>query len=71
MPAAINIHEILSKVEELNIEEQHSLLEKLISLIRKNEISKKSTKLSGITGVGSKIWANTNIEEYLEQERQW
>lgn len=70
MPIALNIHEILSKVEKLDKEEQLTLLERLVAIIRKDE-PLRSTKLSKISGIGSKIWEKTNIDAYIEQERQW
>jgi hypothetical protein len=71
MSATVNIHDILSKVKELDKAQQRSLLESLVTLIRKNETVESGTKLSGITGIGSKIWKKTNIDEYIDQERQW
>ena len=71
MSSTLNIHDILSKVKQLGKDEQLTLLEKLIALIRKNESIKSPTKLSGISGIGSKIWKKTNIDEYIDQERQW
>lgn len=71
MPTALNIHDILSKVKKLDKEEQLTLLERLVALIRKEDAQNKPTKLSKITGIGSKVWQSTNIDEYIEQERQW
>lgn len=71
MPTALNINDILSKVKELDQDEQLTLLEKLTSLIRKNEATKPAAKLSKISGVGSKIWKKINIDEFIDQERQW
>ena len=71
MATALNIHDILSKIEKLHKEEQLTLLEKLVSLIKKKEMQNEPTKLSKITGIGSKVWQSINIDEYIEQERQW
>lgn len=71
MSTTLNINDILSKVKELDKDEQLTLLERLVALIRKNEATKTPIKLSGISGVGSKIWKKTNIDEYIDQERQW
>lgn len=70
MPTALNIHDILSKVKKLDKQEQLTLLEKLATIIRKNEQTIAPAKLSKISGVGSKIWKKTNIDEYVDQERQ-
>ena len=72
MSAKLNISEILSKVKELNKEEQLKLLQQITSIITKDK-TKPSTKakLSEISGIGSKIWKNTDIDKYVEEERQW
>ena len=71
MSSTLNIHDILSKVKELDKDEQLTLLERLVALIRKNESIKSPSKLSRISGIGSKIWKKTNIDEYIDRERQW
>lgn len=71
MSSTLNIHDILSKVKELDKDEQLTLLERLVALIRKNESIKSPAKLSRISGIGSKIWKKTNIDEYIDRERQW
>lgn len=71
MSATLNLHDILSKVKELDKKDQFTLLERLVALIRKNESANTPVKLSKISGIGSKVWKKTNIDEYIEQERQW
>jgi hypothetical protein len=72
MSATLNINEILSKVKELNKEEQLSLLQQLTLIITKNKTKPSAkTRLSEISGIGSRIWENTDIDRYVEEERQW
>jgi len=71
MPTTLTIHDILSKVEKLGREEQLTLLERLVALIRKDNTQSKPVKLSKISGIGSKVWESTDIDEYIEQARQW
>ncbi|MEO6721865.1 MAG: hypothetical protein ABIN67_15965 [Ferruginibacter sp.] len=71
MSATLNITDILSRVKELDKDEQLTLLEKLVGLIRKNGPTKSHIKLSGISGIGSKIWSETSIDKYIDEERQW
>ena len=71
MPTVLNIQDILSTIKKLDKEEQLTLLERLVVLIRKGETQNKSPKLSSISGIGSKVWRATNIDKYIEQERQW
>lgn len=69
MHETLKIKEIIATVQKLDRKEQLTLLEKLVSIIR-NRQSASSTKLSELSGIGSKIWTKTNIDEYLDQERQ-
>ena len=71
MPATLNIHDILSIIKKLDKEDQLTLLERLVALIRKNDTTNPPVKLSKISGIGLKVWKKTNISEYIDQERQW
>jgi hypothetical protein len=71
MPTTLNIQDILVKVRQLRKDEQLTLLERIIALVRKGEEAQKSAKLSSITGVGAEIWKATDIDDYLDTERQW
>ena len=71
MSVSLTIQSILSKVKELDKEEQLTLLEKLVAVIRKNEATTTPTKLSNISGIGSEIWREINIDDHIDQERQW
>ncbi len=64
-----HIESILSEVEHLNSEEQLTLLEKLVAIIRKQKAS--DVKLSSISGVGAEIWRGMDINKYIETEREW
>ncbi len=67
----INIDTILHQIKQLGYLERISLLEKVVSLIKKDTIEKEQTKLSSLSGLGSEIWKNTDIGKYIENERQW
>jgi len=71
MSDTLNIQDILSMVKELDRDEQLALLERFVAIIRKNEVPKTNTRLSAISGIGSKIWKKVNIDEYINEERQW
>lgn len=71
MSQTLNIHDIHSKVKKLDKEEQFTLLEQIAALIRKDETSGIPSKLSEISGIGSKVWKHTNIDDYIDHERQW
>ncbi len=71
MNAELNMNDILLHVKQMDRSEQLSLVDKIVSLIRKSDSELPKTKLSSITGVGSSIWAKTDIDKFIEEEREW
>lgn len=72
MSASENVKDIFIKVRDLNQEEQLSLLGRLVKLIHKSQDASTSQyRLTNLAGLGSEVWVDTNIEEYLDGERQW
>jgi len=71
MAEIVNIQDILADVKKLDKEQQFTLLEKLVSLIKNIRLKDAPVKLSEISGVGAKIWNEINIDEYIDKERQW
>lgn len=71
MPATLNLQDILSNIQKLDKSQQFTLLEKLVAIIRKDDVTKKPVNLSNISGIGSKVWQSSNIDEYIDKERQW
>jgi hypothetical protein len=58
-------------VERLDKQAQQSLFEKLKLIIRKSEQKKSKIKLSSISGLGASMWSKTDVDAYIDQERQW
>ncbi|MFS2189316.1 hypothetical protein ACCC92_21740 [Mucilaginibacter sp. Mucisp84] len=71
MNTDLNINEILLQVERLDKQAQQSLFEKLALMIRKPEQKKGKIRLSSISGLGASLWSKTDIDAYIDQERQW
>jgi hypothetical protein len=72
MPTSLNINDILSQVKRLDKEEPLNLLQRLVRLLRKTEIAKTSSlRLTSLSGLGSEVWRNANIDKYIDEERQW
>jgi hypothetical protein len=71
MEKLVDINDILLKVKLLEKEEQMNLLERLFNIINSKDIQNNGTKLSSISGKGSKIWENTDIDQYIANEREW
>ena len=71
MSTVLNLNDILTKVQKLDKEQKLTLLEKLVVIIKKEDVPVKTAKLSTISGVGANIWKSVDIDEYLEHKRQW
>ena len=73
MATSLNINDILSQVKQLDKEAQLTLLQRLASLLKKNESKKASSmRLTSLAGLGSDIWkSTTEIDNYIDGERQW
>lgn len=48
-----------------------NLLERILYLINSKEDQSNTSKLSSISGKGSNIWKNTDIDQYVINEREW
>jgi len=70
LSSTLNIYDILTKVKIIYKEDQLTLLEKIVALIKKKDAQSTPTKLSKISGIGSKVWKQKNIDEYIDKERQ-
>ncbi|MBF9254315.1 hypothetical protein I2I11_13500 [Pontibacter sp. 172403-2] len=67
----INIDTILNQVRQLDYIDRINLLERVISLIKKENVVKEQVKLASISGLGSEVWRDVDIDKYVENERQW
>jgi hypothetical protein len=71
MDAELKLNKILVQVQKLSKFEQAALLKKISSLINGNEHSPKQERLIEISGLGSSLWHDVDIEKYVDEERQW
>ncbi len=73
MDKSVKIENILSQIRSLDYEARLYLMEELIKQIRKNknEASPSSHYLTELNRLGSEIWKGVNIDQYIQQERQW
>lgn len=71
MHAAPVLNKILSQVKKLNKLDQAVLLEKITAMLQAEKPTAKATKLSEISGLGSSVWQDVNIDQYVDSERQW
>jgi hypothetical protein len=71
MNAELNLKEILSQVKKLDKPAQMTLLKRIKSMLQKQDLSNKPVALSEISGLGSSVWRDVNIDQYVDSERQW
>ena len=73
MAASLSINDILSQVKQLEREDQLTLLQRVVHLLKRGDAKKtKLSRLASLSGLGSEIWENkSSIDKYLEEERQW
>lgn len=71
MNAEVSLKKILSQVQKLNKVEQVTLLRKITSMLQDKDGTSGSVKLSEISGVGSFLWHDVDIDKYVYEERQW
>lgn len=73
MATSLKINKIISQVRQLNKSDQLTLLQRLVPLLKRIVAAKDtSVRLTSICGVGSEIWKSAGeIDNYIEEERQW
>lgn len=69
--SASGLNDIFLQVKKLNKIEQRTLLQKLSVLVYDPVDTSSTSKLSDISGLGSALWRDVNIDEYIDAERQW
>jgi hemerythrin superfamily protein len=73
MKSIENLEEIWPKVEKLDNEDQLMLAEKILSKIHQENQSRKtkSLALTDLKNLGSEIWKDIDVKQYLQDLRQW
>lgn len=72
MSTSLNKHELLIEVKKLSKEDQLAFFQKFQQHFEKiSNPQKPSFQLTSLAGLGSEIWKDTDINQYLEDERQW
>lgn len=73
MDNPVTVEKILTQIKKLDYEARLVLMQRLQKQLVKNMGSKASTshRLTELSGLGSEIWKNIDVEQYLQQERQW
>lgn len=75
MEKSLEIQNILFRIKKLDYQAGLILMENLAKHLRrtKKEIDSSTTshRLTELSGMGSEIWENVDIDQYIRKERQW
>jgi len=73
MNETATIERILGQVKHWDYATKLDLIERLLRLLKKEniEVQKTTRKLSDLSGLGSEIWKEVNIDQYIQEQRQW
>ncbi len=72
MDTSLNINAILSQVKKLDKVDQITLIQQLALLLKRTEkTNTTSVRLTSLAGLGSEVWKDTDIDSYIDGERQW
>jgi len=73
MATVSQIDRILSQISKLDYESRLYLMQKLLRQIRKDREKQSLTvhHLIELESLGAEIWRDINIDQYVQQERQW
>jgi hypothetical protein len=74
MSKKTQVKDILSQIKKLDHETKIELMEEIVNLLKANKIEQErrsETRLTDLNELGSEIWKDVNIDQYVERERQW
>ena len=73
MNATIEIKKILAQVEKMEEQDKASVLEKIKTILSTEKATEENSKLTlySLKGIGSDLWTETDVEEYIKKEREW
>jgi hypothetical protein len=74
MSKETQVKDILSQIKKLDYETKIELMEEIVNLLKANKIEQErrsETRLTDLNELGSEIWKDVNIDQYVERERQW
>ena len=69
MESVLKVNQIIDEIRQLSLTGKLLVLEKLVTLIKKQNHEK--TGITEISGLGSEIWKKINIDDYVTEERKW
>jgi hypothetical protein len=69
----LDVNNILSQEKRLDKEDQFTLLQRTVFLLKRTEGTKNtSMRRTALSGLGREIWGSSDdIDNYIDEERQW
>ncbi|MGM0619885.1 MAG: hypothetical protein ACQETJ_02485 [Bacteroidota bacterium] len=72
MDVSIKIDQIVKQVSSLDYNSKIQVAEKIISLLKAPEKKdNQPNKLTDLKGLGTEVWENIDVNDYLQNERSW
>ena len=73
MDKSVKLKSLITQIEELDNESRMYLLERLTKMLRNKSSVEPSKKrnLSELEGLGSEVWKDVNIDDYIRKMRDW
>lgn len=74
MQSSANLDSLISEISKLDYLKKIEIVESVLQMIKFSENKQQksiSPKLTDLKGLGAEIWNDTDVEKYLQNERQW
>ncbi|OQX79880.1 MAG: hypothetical protein B6D64_04140 [Bacteroidetes bacterium 4484_276] len=71
METTLRINELIDQISPLNDQSKILLISMIKKMIDRKQVEKKRHLITDLSGLGSGIWKNVNVDSFIENERQW
>lgn len=72
MSTSSNTANIISQLKKLDKEDQLNIFQQFKLMLEKTkDDSSHSFLLTSLTGLGNESWKDTDIDKFIDEERQW
>lgn len=72
METSVIVNKIIKEINPLDLKTKLKIVRMIMSNIRLEKKRKqKAIKLTELKGLGAEIWSNTEIDQYILNERKW
>jgi len=70
MDHTLNINQIVNEIEKLDYNDKINIMSRIVNLLKREEKSQPVYPITRLKGLGKNIWSKTDIESYIEAERE-